>query len=260
ETTEASLGVRLLADLREVFSGAAVLSTAEILDRLHKLEEAPWSDLKGKPLDPRGLASRLRHYEVRSTKVKIGDRPLQGYRAEDLHDAWSRYLAPVTAEAEPPEPPEPAWSEGTFPVPLAEEVPEPGPDPEPDDPPPTCAVLEVPEVPAMREPEAALCTEGGGPLDLALIAARVTTHGDDEADEPASLREDTHEEQEQLYPQTLRIRGEREDRFLPTRAEWAHPEAARNQITYRDRFERVSSAAQHYLSPAELDEMTILLR
>jgi len=153
ETGEASIGVRLLSDLREAFSGSAVLSTAEILDRLCKLEEAPWHDLRGKPLDPRGLASRLRQYEVRSTKVKIGDRALQGYRAEDLHDAWSRYLAPVTAEAEPPEPPEPGWSEDTFPVPLAGEVPEPEPDPEPGDPPVTCDVPQVPQVPAMREPE-----------------------------------------------------------------------------------------------------------
>lgn len=148
ESREASLGVRLLADLRQVFGDAEALSTETVLGELHKLDEAPWRDLHGKPLDPRGLARRLRQYEVSSTKVKVEGRALQGYRREDLWDAWSRYLpAPTTAQAEPVEPVEPRRSERVPPVPHAEPVPEPGSRAEPADPPLSRQVPEVPEVP-----------------------------------------------------------------------------------------------------------------
>ena len=41
--------------------------------------------------------------------MKIGDRPLQGYRREDLWDTWQRYLPPPSVEnAEPTEPKEQA--------------------------------------------------------------------------------------------------------------------------------------------------------
>ena len=50
-TREASLGVRLLADLRTVFSGMKEMFTTSILQELLALEDAPWGDLKGRPLD-----------------------------------------------------------------------------------------------------------------------------------------------------------------------------------------------------------------
>jgi hypothetical protein len=47
-----SLGIRLLADLRRILTGAAAMSTAEILDAQHNLDDAPWGDLKGRPSTP----------------------------------------------------------------------------------------------------------------------------------------------------------------------------------------------------------------
>jgi hypothetical protein len=88
----ASIGVRLLADLQEVFAGNGVLSTRAILEGLHALGEAPWADWYGKPLAERGLAKLLKPYGIGSTKVRIGEATLRGYRREDLHDAWTRYL------------------------------------------------------------------------------------------------------------------------------------------------------------------------
>jgi len=146
-TDSGSLGVRLLTDLRDVFGPSQTLSTETLLTELHALPEAPWSDLRGKPLDARGLARRLAAYEVRSTKVKIEGRPVQGYRREHLWDAWQRYLPPVSASPEPVEPPKLAWSETFDEVPEDDEVPEPGHEAEPEDPPPTCDVPQVPEVP-----------------------------------------------------------------------------------------------------------------
>jgi 5S rRNA maturation endonuclease (ribonuclease M5) len=91
-----SLGIRLLADLRDIFGDTEAMSTEAILTALHGIEEAPWADLKGKPLNARGLAARLRQYEVRSVNVRIGDSVPKGYRREDLYDPWSRYLGGVS--------------------------------------------------------------------------------------------------------------------------------------------------------------------
>jgi Protein of unknown function (DUF3631) len=103
-----SLGIRLLADLREIFEGARALATEDILAQLHALDAAPWADLKGQPLDARGLARLLDPYGITPAKVKVAGRALQGYRAGHLSDAWTRYLSPPDpAEAEPAEPPEP---------------------------------------------------------------------------------------------------------------------------------------------------------
>ncbi len=88
---DASLGVRLLADLRSIFGEEEVMATQTILDRLHAMDEAPWGDLRGKPLDARGLSRRLGKYGISSTKVWAGT-ALRGYRRDDLWDAWTRYL------------------------------------------------------------------------------------------------------------------------------------------------------------------------
>jgi hypothetical protein len=88
-----SLGIRLLADLRTIFGdGSESLSTSQILSYLHDLEEAPWGDMQGKPLDPRGLSRRLREYGVTPNQVRLGEKNLKGYRAESFYDAWARYL------------------------------------------------------------------------------------------------------------------------------------------------------------------------
>jgi hypothetical protein len=96
---EPSLGIRLLADLKTVFAGALEMSTATILHGLHILPEAPWNDLKGKPLNDRGLAMRLRQYGIKPKVVRIDERTTaRGYTAESLHDAWETYLPPSQDE------------------------------------------------------------------------------------------------------------------------------------------------------------------
>jgi hypothetical protein len=110
-----TLGIRLLGDLRIIFGWADVLPTGVILDRLcdrtrqpdgesYLDPDAPWSELNGKGLNDRGLASMLRKYEIHPVKVKTQGKALQGYRREALHDAWQRYLPPIPQQAEPAEP------------------------------------------------------------------------------------------------------------------------------------------------------------
>jgi uncharacterized protein DUF3631 len=95
-----SLGIRLLADLRIVFGEHDHMPTKDILRALNSLDEAPWGDLKGKPLDERSLARRLKQYSIKSKTLNIGgDDRAKGYDRADLHDAWTRYLAsPPSAE------------------------------------------------------------------------------------------------------------------------------------------------------------------
>ncbi|WP_411574177.1 DUF3631 domain-containing protein [Streptomyces fradiae] len=99
-----SIGIRLLTDLRDqVFPGIDRLPTVAILDRLHSLDEAPWADMGGRPLDARGLAKMLREYmtgdntPVAARNIKSGTGVLKGYYAADLADAWARYCPPPPA-------------------------------------------------------------------------------------------------------------------------------------------------------------------
>jgi Protein of unknown function (DUF3631) len=92
---EPSLNIRLLSDLRLIFVGEEALSTKQVLAELHALEDAPWKDLKGKPLSDNQLARRLRQYGVKSRNVRVGDRVPKGYDTADLVDVWRRYLPPL---------------------------------------------------------------------------------------------------------------------------------------------------------------------
>ena len=91
-----TLGIRLLADVRRAFADHQVdkLPTTDLLLYLNSLEDAPWGDLRGKPLDPRGLSRRLTKYEITPRNIRIGDQVHKGYVHDDLTDAWSRYLSP----------------------------------------------------------------------------------------------------------------------------------------------------------------------
>jgi len=92
--TSPSLGVRLLSDIRDAFGAVDAMPTKRLLEELNGMEEAPWGDLRGKPLNERGLAGRLRKYGVKSRNIRIGESTPKGYRKEDFYDAWKRYLLP----------------------------------------------------------------------------------------------------------------------------------------------------------------------
>jgi hypothetical protein len=92
---EPSLNIRLLADLRIVFGDEEQMTTKQILAVLCALEDAPWNDLKGKPITDNQLARRLQQYSVKSKNVRIGDVVRKGYVRADLYDVWRRYLPPL---------------------------------------------------------------------------------------------------------------------------------------------------------------------
>ncbi len=95
-----SLGVRLLADLRTIFGDAQAMFTTDILTQLNALEDSPWGDLRGKPLEPRSLSAQLKEYGARPKQVRVGGQTGKGYAREDLQDAWVRYLPPLPSKSE----------------------------------------------------------------------------------------------------------------------------------------------------------------
>jgi Protein of unknown function (DUF3631) len=105
-----SLGVRLLADLRALYTTheADRMATADILAALVGLDEAPWPDLYGKPLDARRLARELGRYCVKPVTFETDGGSVKGYvtfgttgkqAQAGLCDAWSRYLPAVISNA-----------------------------------------------------------------------------------------------------------------------------------------------------------------
>jgi len=90
-----SIGIQLLTDLKAVFAGADAMASEAILTALHGMDERPWNDLRGKPVDNRWLSRQLVKYQVASVNVRTAEGIRKGYKAEDLHDPWTRYVAEV---------------------------------------------------------------------------------------------------------------------------------------------------------------------
>jgi hypothetical protein len=90
-----SVGVQLLSDIRTVFDRCRAdrLFTESLLTELRGIEEAPWAVIRrGEPLDARGLAQRLRKYDIKPDVQRIDEEVSRGYTRAQFADAWSRYL------------------------------------------------------------------------------------------------------------------------------------------------------------------------
>ncbi len=98
-----SSGVRMLADLRDLFTRHRTdrLPTKTILGELLDLDEAPWCDIHGKPLDARRLSRELGRYGARPVTFETNEGSTKGYvtygttgrqAQTGLSDAWARYL------------------------------------------------------------------------------------------------------------------------------------------------------------------------
>lgn len=95
DESDTTLGARLLGDLRGVFGDRDAMHGATILRLLCDIAEAPWSDYFGRALNARDVAKLLKPYGVSPVDVKVDGVNKKGYRREDLHDPWTRYLPPL---------------------------------------------------------------------------------------------------------------------------------------------------------------------
>ena len=93
--TDASLGLRLLADIRDVFTGMTVsfLSSADLTARLRNADDGPWQALD---LSMHKLAYLVKPYSVRPRQNDT--RTARGYHAADFADAFMRYLTVQTVQ------------------------------------------------------------------------------------------------------------------------------------------------------------------
>lgn len=100
DETPMSVGVRLLADIREAFGTSEHLRTAELLARLHHMDDGPWCEWFGFPLSARGLAKLLEPYRVGPVQRRLHGEKARGYFRSDFKDVWARYVAPAPGTLE----------------------------------------------------------------------------------------------------------------------------------------------------------------
>jgi hypothetical protein len=81
------------------------LSSASVVDALVEIESSPWGEWHGRPISKIGAARILKRYDLRPTKLRVGETVFNGYRRHDFVDAWSRYL---------PVPPSGVGTDGTL--------------------------------------------------------------------------------------------------------------------------------------------------
>jgi putative DNA primase/helicase len=91
-----SVGVKLLADIRDIFASEAVhrIASAELVETLVGIEGRPWANLKGgKPITKNGLALLLAPFGIASGNIRVGgDRVAKGYQVAHFQDVFERYL------------------------------------------------------------------------------------------------------------------------------------------------------------------------
>jgi uncharacterized protein DUF3631 len=89
-----SIGVKLLADCREVIAGRGLtkITSEQLVTAVKAIGESPWDALE---LTKRKLAVMLKPYGIRPKPIRIGDNvDHRGYHRAHFEDAWSRYLPP----------------------------------------------------------------------------------------------------------------------------------------------------------------------
>jgi hypothetical protein len=92
EREDDSLTARLLRDIHGAFNGDTRLATAELLQRLHEVQESPWGEYYGKPLSAHGLSRLLKPYRIKTMPVRHEGEVVRGYKVEQFEDAFARTL------------------------------------------------------------------------------------------------------------------------------------------------------------------------
>jgi Protein of unknown function (DUF3631)/Domain of unknown function (DUF3854) len=98
-----SWNVALLRAARGVFGDRDRIHSADLIDRLNAIEDAPWATWNdGDGLQPIEFFNRVvKHFKLHhSQQMRIGDKNRKGYERAWFEDAWRRYC-PVS----PPDPP-----------------------------------------------------------------------------------------------------------------------------------------------------------
>ena len=66
------------------------------------MPERPWASASnGKPMTPQKRGQMLKHYGIRTTKVRDGGKPVNAYLRSELEPAWEAWLSPCAPASEP---------------------------------------------------------------------------------------------------------------------------------------------------------------
>src|SRR5262249_6737675 len=102
------IGTLLLTDIAEIFdeAGTDKIPSAMLAEKLAAIEGRPWAEWgrQRKPISPNQIANLLRPFEISPSKIRFGDKTLQGYNRSDFDETFERYL---------PETPSPERNTGT---------------------------------------------------------------------------------------------------------------------------------------------------
>jgi putative DNA primase/helicase len=92
---EASLGVELLRDIRQVFESESRdrIRSQDLANKLQNMEDRPWAEMPftHKPISQLQLAKILKAYGVQPAQVRFGDMTCKGYKQECFESAF-RYI------------------------------------------------------------------------------------------------------------------------------------------------------------------------
>jgi hypothetical protein len=93
----ASMGINLLRDVQTVFGSEDKMRSEDVVAHLLALPDSLWLDFhynSTTSFNVRDLSRLLKKYDVQSRDVWIDQRAAKGYVADDLRDAWERYVHP----------------------------------------------------------------------------------------------------------------------------------------------------------------------
>jgi Protein of unknown function (DUF3631) len=103
---EESTNVQLFGHIKWIFDGSPEgdrtapidrIASAELVERLIKIEAGPWAEWKGgKPLTQNSLARLLNKFDILSGTIRIGNDTAKGYYRTAFEDVFGRYLPPQT--------------------------------------------------------------------------------------------------------------------------------------------------------------------
>jgi len=103
---EPTIGVLLLAHIRDALNGSRYISTADLLEALVERDDGPWAEWWGRDVEEgktRGPAARvgrlLKPFGIKSKDVRIADKVLKGFERAALEDVLRRYLPPVASKS-----------------------------------------------------------------------------------------------------------------------------------------------------------------
>lgn len=97
-----SIGVRLLADIKDVFDqkGVQKIFSNDLVHALITAEESLWSEFKGnKALTATALARLLKPFGIKSKQIRLGDINRNGYNVDMFKDAFMRYVPESTLQS-----------------------------------------------------------------------------------------------------------------------------------------------------------------